>query len=118
MVPVPVGSDSKIVTDWPFVHMGPSDRTINLFQIWSNFWTSTKVCHVLELVRSTVSEFGTVQSPVVVVFAAINCYQCNFCPGYQAIELLCQHEEADCALKLHTLLQMAVNLLVDVSQKG
>lgn len=32
-VPVPIGSDPNIVTDWPFVNAGFSNCTINPFQI-------------------------------------------------------------------------------------
>ena len=42
MGPVPNGSDLKIVTDWPFVHTGPANCTINSFPIRSENWISKK----------------------------------------------------------------------------
>ena len=50
--PVPNGSNLKIVTDRPFVHKGPADRTVNPFPIRSDNWTSKKAGPVLEPFRS------------------------------------------------------------------
>ena len=47
MVPV-----LKIVTDRPFVHTGPTNRTVNPFPIRSDNWTSKKAGPVLEPFRS------------------------------------------------------------------
>ena len=53
MGPTPNGSDLKIVTDRPFVHTGPANRTVNPFPIRSENWTSKKAGPV----------FGTVSVP-------------------------------------------------------
>ena len=50
--PVPNGSDLKIVTDRPFVHTGPANRTVDRFPIRSDNWTSKKAGSVLEPFRS------------------------------------------------------------------
>ena len=50
--PVPNGSDLKIVTDWPFVHTGPANRTVNPFPTRSENWTSKNAGPVLEPFRS------------------------------------------------------------------
>ena len=50
--PVPNGSDLKIVTDRPFVHTGPANRTVNPFPIRSDNWTSKIAGPVLEPFQS------------------------------------------------------------------
>ena len=54
MGPVPNGPDQEIVTDRPFVHTGPSHRTVNPFPIRPDNWTSIKAGPVLELFRSQI----------------------------------------------------------------
>ena len=46
--PVPNGSGLNIVTDRPFVHPGPANRTDNPFPIRSDNWTSKKAGPVME----------------------------------------------------------------------
>ena len=70
------------MTDWPFVLTEPSKRTVNPFQILSDFWTSKTVGHVLEPVPFRMS-LETCKSACS-LYPSVPCLKrlCLFCLRY------------------------------------